>query len=119
MGESKLIELLHKQRRRIERVRVKWDALYGPEGSAPSFRCRVLDASIAGARLELVDDDGGHLDLILVELDATELGANDLTLRAVVRNLSSNKGRRVIGVEFLDTHNRTRLALTELIARHS
>src|SRR5262245_37809856 len=119
MGQSKLIELLQKQRRRIERVRVKWDALYGPEGSAPSLRCRVLDASIAGARLELVEDPGGQLDLIRVELDAPELGANGLTLRAEVRNVSSNKGRRVIGVEFYDTHNRTRLVLTDLIARHS
>jgi hypothetical protein len=117
VGESKLAELLRRQRRRIERVPVEWEALYGPEAT-PSLRCRVLDVSIAGAQLELVDDPGGDFDCVFIELRAPERTLGGVVLRGEVRNFASNNARRVMGIEFVGTTNRTRLVLAELIARY-
>ena len=118
VAESKLVELLRKQRRRVERVRVQWDGLYGL-GGEPSLRCRVLDVSIAGARLELVEDPGGQLDFIVVELRAPKHEGSGPTLQAEVRSIASNNGPRTVGIEFFNTTNRARLMLAELITRYA
>jgi len=102
----------------VERVPVEWDGLYGLAG-APSLRCRVLDVSIAGARLELVEDPGGALEFIVVELRAPEHQGSGPTLQAEVRSIASNNGPRTVGVEFFNTTNRARLVLAEFITRYA
>jgi hypothetical protein len=118
VGESKLVELLRKQKRRIDRIPVEWDGLYGL-GGVPSLRCRVHDVSIAGARLELVEDPGGQLDFIVVELLAPQHPGKGPTLQAEVRRIASNNGPRMIGVEFFNTTSRARFALAEFITRYA
>jgi hypothetical protein len=117
MGESTIKELLRRRRRRIERVRVEWPALYATAPETPSLRCHVLDISIDGARLALVDDPGEPLDHVCVELRPPDIEAS-LVLRAEVRNEAMNGGPRLIGIEFFNSTPRARLVLAELIARY-
>jgi c-di-GMP-binding flagellar brake protein YcgR len=101
-----------------DRQPIDLDAQYRVQGPPLWLRCRVVDISMHGAGLLLVDEVTDPMRTVVIELRPP--GSTDrIVLNAEIRHSSVTDGQRRIGVEFLDMGTFDELALCELIARHA
>ena len=99
-----------------ERLPVEWNARYRARGTPLWLRCRVVDISIHGAGLVLVDDSTDPLHTIVIDLQPPGR-ADGIVLRAEVRHSSTAEGQRRIGIEFWRSGPLDEQALRDEVAR--
>ena len=99
-----------------ERLPVDWNARYRVRGTQLWRRCRVVDISIHGAGLVLVDHSTEPLDTVVIDLQPPGR-ADGIVLRAEVRHSSMAEGQRRIGVEFCRSGRLDEQALWDEVAR--
>jgi hypothetical protein len=100
-----------------DRTRVCWGARYRTPDTDSWLRCHVIDLSVHGAGLVLVDDTNESLSSVVVEL--SEPGCTyGLVLSGEVRHDSLVDGRRRIGIEFVDVGPINEWALREWVERN-
>jgi len=95
---------------------VQWEARYRDRYDVVWRRCRLLDISMHGAGLLLVDDVVTPLRSVVLELRT--LGrVYGIALNGEVRHSSVADGKRRIGVEFVDIGDAEARALREILVR--
>jgi c-di-GMP-binding flagellar brake protein YcgR len=116
MDTSWLREVEEQQRWRTDRIQVDWDARYRFPGGLSWYRCHVVDISLDGAGLVLVDDTALPLHSLVVDLQLPN-NPDRIALRGAVRHSSvTTEGRRRIGIQFVDIGPFEEHSLAELIA---
>ena len=116
MDTSWLREVEEQQRWRTDRIQVHWDARYRFPGGLSWYRCHVVDISLDGAGLVLVDETALPLHSVVVELQPPS-HPDGIALKGDVRHSSlTAAGRRRIGIQFVDSGPFDERSLAELIA---
>ena len=99
------------------RLRVTWAARYRTSDSGSWLRCQVIDLSVHGAGLIVIDDTNEPLSSVVLEL--SEPGCTyGLVLNGEVRHDSLVDGRRRVGIEFVDIGPIKEWALREWVERN-
>ena len=100
-----------------DRLRVTWGARYRTPDTDSWLRCQVIDLSVHGAGLVLIDDTSESLSSVVVELSEPD-STYGLFLSGEVRHDSLVDGRRRIGIEFVDVGPINEWALREWVERN-
>ena len=109
-------EVEQQQQWRTDRIQVQWNARYRVPGGTSWFRCHVVDISLDGAGLSLLDDTAHALHSVVVEMHPPSL-PDAIVLRGEVRHSAiTTDGRRRIGIQFVDIDPFDERSLADLIA---
>lgn len=116
MDTSWFAAVEQQQRWRTDRIQVHWDARYRVPGGASWLRCHVVDISLEGAGLCLVDDTAHALHTVVVEMHPPN-ASDPIVVRGELRHSAiTTSGRRRIGIQFVDIGAFEEHSLAELIA---
>jgi hypothetical protein len=116
MDTSWFAAVEQQQRWRTDRMQVQWDARYRVPRGTSWFRCHVVDISLEGAGLCLIDDTAHALHTVVVEMHPPS-HSEPIVLRGDVRHSAiTTSGRRRIGIQFVDLGPFDERSLAELIA---
>lgn len=104
------------------RASLAWDARYRLDPDASWSTCRLLDVTLTDAEIELSDSlpiDRVEDQPFFLQIDTIAEDQVDLTMRAVVRDVSlDDTGMPVARVEF-DARREERLLLQLLVRLHT
>ena len=99
-----------------ERTPIDWEARYRDRTGEQWLRCRLMDISVDGAGVLLLEDTAGPLKAVTLEL-RTPGGTDVIELSGEVRHSSVTDGRRRIGIQFVDVGPYEESALRDVVAR--
>jgi hypothetical protein len=95
---------------------VVWDARYRARYGIQWGRCQVLDISMRGAGLLLVENIEEALTDVVLEIRTMD-GSYGIALTGEVRHSSTADGQHRIGIEFVDLSPFEQLGLRAVLAR--
>jgi hypothetical protein len=97
-------------------MRVQWDARYKARQGAHWSRCQIVDISMHGCCLLLLDETTDLLHTVMIELQLPNHTAEIVVIGEQRHSSLAADGRRRIGVEFVDVGPFQERFLSQVIA---